>query len=168
MKTLELLEHISQERAALAHCYPLPSPLDCIRYALTEVGEYEDAILAMERTGDKRNNPDRERDARKELGQVGEMLGAGLVQLDGWRDLDGYDLDEPHTVPSRLQTLATLIGLAADAMAGLHSGHAILHRVAWPFPEWIGLVKWHGWDAHALLQERYAQVREKHCQEAQS
>lgn len=160
MTTLELLEYISQERAALAGCYPLPSPLDCVRYALTELGEYEDAMLRAERTGDKRNNQ-KPSDARRELGQVGEMLGAAIVQLNRKRPLASEAI---HTMESRLDSVATL----AESIAKCLWYRMDMNSDAqWSFANWIALVQLHGWDAHALLVERYTQVREKHCTEVQ-
>lgn len=158
MTTIELLEYIASERQSLAHCYPLPNPLDCVRYALTELGEYEDAMLRAERTGDKRNHV-KPHDARRELGQVGEMIGAALVQLDGWQRVtegayapsNRYD-----SISVMLESLSKCFWYRAD----------IFNDAKWSFVNWLGLVSFHGWDAHALLVERYAQVREKHCTEA--
>jgi hypothetical protein len=170
MTTLELLEYIAAERAALANCYPLPSPLDCVRYALTELGEYEDAMLRAERTGDKRNNQ-RPSDARRELGQVGEMLGAAWVQRDDWRDTDEAELDQ-HSQSFRTGdtgdiTRQQCVGVLSIALGWELRDSPGYHGTLSAFVAWLKLVTWHGWDAHALLVERYAQVREKHCQEMQ-
>jgi hypothetical protein len=166
MTTLELLEYIAAERAALAGCYPLPSPLDCVRYALTELGEYEDAMLRAERTGDKRNHS-KPHDARRELGQVGEMLGAAWVQKPAFFQCDEHDLDQAAQ-RIRINQVASMLMLIADSLQALAVRHSVVPMIVlWSFDVWIGLCTWHGWDAHALLVERYAQVREKHCQEAQ-
>jgi hypothetical protein len=157
MTTLELLEYIAAERAALAGCYPLPSPLDCVRYALTELGEYEDAMLRAERTGDKRNNQ-KPSDARRELGQVGEMLGAANIQLEHAPTWIGDTGDI---------TRQQCVGVLSIALGWELRDSPGYHGTLSAFVAWLKLVTWHGWDAHALLVERYAQVREKHCQEMQ-
>lgn len=161
MTTIELLEYIASERQALAHCYPLPSPLDCVRYALTELGEYEDAMLRAERTGDKRNNV-KPSDARRELGQVGEMIGAAIVQLDGWKML----VFDCWNSGRRITLVADLSISIAEAMYSSYPDCIVPGEAADAFGAWIDLCHYHGWEPHALLAERYAQVRERHCREA--
>jgi hypothetical protein len=158
MTSLELLNYIATERAGLAHCYPLPSALDCIRYALTELGEYEDAHLRMERTTDKRNN-DKRADWQSELGQCGEMIGASLVQVDGWRGA----LAEIYTFAQniRICAVADLAIAIAEAMYPVD-----IPDVADAFGAWLDLVAFHQLDPLLLLAARYDQVRERHCAEA--
>lgn len=163
MTTLELLEYIAAERAALAGCYPLPSPLDCVRYALTELGEYEDAMLRAERTGDKRNNQ-KPSDARRELGQVGEMLGAAANQLR-WIDFVSSDITERDA--ERFDWIADILSALVIAYEYRCMSNHSAYKVHMAFLYWVCLVKWHGWDPNSLLVERYAQVREKHCTEVQ-
>lgn len=73
-------ERVRQSRELTAATFPLPSVLDCIRYAITELAEYDDALLRAERTGDKRNN-DKAHDPRGELGQAIYMMLSAYVQL---------------------------------------------------------------------------------------
>jgi hypothetical protein len=73
-------ERVQLSRQRTAATFPLPSVLDCIRYAITELAEYDDALLRAERQGDKRNN-DKAHDARGELGQALYMLLSAAVQL---------------------------------------------------------------------------------------
>ena len=74
-------ERVQQSRQLTAATFPLPSVLDCIRYAITELAEYDDALLRAERTGDKRNN-DKAHDPRSELGQALYMLLSAAAQLN--------------------------------------------------------------------------------------
>lgn len=74
-------ERVQLSRQRTAGVFPLPSVLDCIRYAITELAEYDDALLRQERTGDKRNN-DKAHDPRSELGQALYMLLSAAVQLE--------------------------------------------------------------------------------------
>ena len=74
-------ERVRKSRELTNGVFPLPSVLDCIRYAITELAEYDDALLRQERTGDKRNN-DKAHDPRGELGQALYMLLSAYVQWD--------------------------------------------------------------------------------------
>jgi hypothetical protein len=82
-------ERVQLSRQRTAATFPLPSVLDCIRYAITELAEYDDALLRAERTGDKRNN-DKAHDARGELGQALYMLLSAYAQWDAQPDLHIY------------------------------------------------------------------------------
>lgn len=66
-------ERVELSRECTAATFPLPTSLDCIRYAITELAEYDDALLRLERAGDKRNNA-RQPDPQAELGQAIYML----------------------------------------------------------------------------------------------
>jgi hypothetical protein len=158
MTPLDLLSYIAQERAALAHCYPLPSPVDCIRYALTELGEYEDAILRNERQSDKRNNG-RERDWQAELGQCGEMIGCALIPFQRTGDI--------HLTRYPAQTRAAAVGNLAIALGIELADGSNYHTLFVTFDCWLGLCAYHQLDPLLLLARRYDQVRERHCQEVQ-
>ena len=71
---------VAASRNVLAGKFPLPDPYDCVRYAITEAGEYVDAMLRMERTKDKRNNG-KELSPGEELAQCGYMLFSAMIQL---------------------------------------------------------------------------------------
>ncbi len=73
-------ERVRKSRELTAATFPLPSVLDCVRYAICELAEYDDALLRQERTGDKRNN-DKAHDPRNELGQALYMLLSASVQF---------------------------------------------------------------------------------------
>ena len=73
-------ERVRLSRERTAATFPLPNVLDCIRYAITELAEYEDALLRQERASDKRNN-DKQHDPRSELGQALYMLLSAAVQF---------------------------------------------------------------------------------------
>lgn len=156
MTTDELLTYIAAERVALVAYYPLPSPVDCLRYALTELGEYEDAILRTERQTDKRNNG-RARDWQAELGQCGEMIGAAFVQLDGWEAavcwLSGvYRTDRQE-----------LVGKLAVALGWQLRRATCARDTAIVLDAWLSLCRCHELDPADLLRARYAQVRQKHA-----
>lgn len=77
-----MVVRVWESRRRLRDVYPLPGVRDCYLYAVTEVGEYVDAVLRRERVDDKRNC-EREMDERWEFGQAGWMICSGLMQEVG-------------------------------------------------------------------------------------
>lgn len=89
-------ERVKLSRERTAATFPLPSVTDCIRYAICELAEMEDAWLRIERADDKRNNV-RQSSPYDELGQAVYMLLSAAVQLGvapkllaTYRDHDTY------------------------------------------------------------------------------
>ena len=81
MTTLaDLVEIVRASRERTDSVFPLPDVDSCIDYAITEAGEYLDAILRDNRNGDKRNNS-KDHDARKELGQAAYMICSAFIQM---------------------------------------------------------------------------------------
>lgn len=60
-------------RAEIDHAWLTPSPIDCLRYAVTEVAEAMDAWLRAQRPDNARNNS-RQMDVLDELGDCALML----------------------------------------------------------------------------------------------
>lgn len=75
-------ERVKLSRERTAGVFPLPSVLDCIRYSLCELCEYDDAWLRLERTDDKRNNRANTHNPYAELGQCAYMLLSAAVQTN--------------------------------------------------------------------------------------
>ncbi len=70
--------HLSRNRTAGA--FPFPELRPCIDYAITEfAGEFRDALLRYERTGDRRNN-DRRHDTVAEMGDALFMLLSSCIR----------------------------------------------------------------------------------------
>lgn len=67
-------------RAEIGHAWLTPSPIDCLRYAVTEVAEAMDAWLRAQRPDDTRNNS-RQMDVLDELGDCAIML-CSTLSLD--------------------------------------------------------------------------------------
>ena len=98
MTTLaDLVEIVRASRERTDSVFPLPDVGSCIDYAITEAGEYLDAILRDKRNGDKRNNS-KDHDARKEWGQCGYMICSAIIQTNT-DHLDRFDWEPYITAP---------------------------------------------------------------------
>jgi hypothetical protein len=156
-------ERTQLSRQRTAATFPLPSVLDCIRYAITELAEYDDALLRAERTGDKRNN-DKAHDARSELGQALYMLLSAAVQLEcaprawvvtAYRKMGLYTaamerlanlLDEADAVERKLVTPDNLGDLVSSAFCTL-----------------LVLADANGWPVDALVDDTCNRFEAKHA-----
>lgn len=74
-----LIEIVRHSRQATAPVFPLPNMDRCVRYAITELGEFFDAELRATASGELRNN-DKAHDPRSEWGQAGYMIASALIQ----------------------------------------------------------------------------------------
>ena len=150
---------ISRERTGNGG-FPLPDPLSCVRYALTEGAETDDEFLRAERSGDVRNN-DRQRDARKEWGQTGYMILSAVIQLEGVVLLDRHiDNTDP------LWNYGATMGCLADYVVECATDHTLAkmgHSLVWAWLHWRRCAKGRGWDAVELIEETCAEFEKKHA-----
>jgi hypothetical protein len=77
---MEYLERVSKSRQLLEGKFPYPAGRQCIRYAIQEMAEYDDALMRLMEPEHKRNN-ERTPDHRKELGQAIYMAASALLLL---------------------------------------------------------------------------------------
>ena len=163
-------ERVKLSRKRTASTFPLPSPLDCIRYALCELCEYEDAMLRLERIGDKRNN-DRQPDPRAELGQALYMLLSAAVQW-GIKP-KRYD---PLSQQSRLHLYSSALYWLAGFTLSPVSEHlaarqaldnarraALEGSVSGAYNVLCALATVHGWDVDAMIDDTCAAFEAKHA-----
>lgn len=75
----ELADVARKSREKTNPYYPMPNVEKSFRFAFTECGEFEDALLREDPTFARNNN--RDRDARIEFGQVGYMIATAVLQL---------------------------------------------------------------------------------------
>ena len=75
----ELADVVRKSREKTNPYYPMPNVEKSFRFAFTECGEFEDALLREDQTFARNNN--RDRDARAEYGQVGYMIATAVFQL---------------------------------------------------------------------------------------
>lgn len=161
-------ERVKLSRKRTASTFPLPSPLDCIRYALCELCEYEDAMLRLERIGDKRNN-DRQPDPRAELGQALYMLLSAAVQW-GIKP-KRYD---PLSQQSRLHLYSSALNWLTGFTLSPVNTHlapplSAARRVALDIPVsgaynvLCALAAVHGWDVDTLVEDTCTAFEAKHA-----
>lgn len=97
-----LVSIVQESRNLTALVFPLPDVDDCVDYAITEAGEYLDAVLRAKRQGDKRNN-DKAHDKRHEWGQCGYMIASAIIQ-------EAEDLiDATSETPTGRQSVYTVV-----------------------------------------------------------
>ena len=152
----ELVEIVRASRHNTNGVFPLPDSDSCIDYAITEAGEYLDAVLRERRNGDKRNN-DKQHNPRKEWGQCGYMIASAIIQMpyiDSYASDDFEAYESPHNV-TLYQVIAFLCSVRDN-----DSGRGT--------PEIDALDIWHafavrcGWNPADLLSETCADFERKH------
>ncbi len=154
-------ERVRQSRELTAATFPLPSVLDCIRYAITELAEYDDALLRQERTGDKRNN-DKAHDPRNELGQCGYMLlSAMMVANKPPQPYRPTAVQDPTALyPFVLRNLADCV---IGAGPGTNAFGRLMPRMQVAYDAWCSLAASRGWYVDALIDDTCAAFEAKHA-----
>jgi hypothetical protein len=149
-------ERVKLSRERTAATFPLPTPRDCIRYAITELAEYDDALLRLERAGDKRNNA-RQPDPQAELGQCVYMLLSAAVQTSGPPEY--YPVLPDVSVVWYADTLKWL----ADMLQGFCDGFsALAEELSRTYSALVGIASFHGWDMTSLVEDTCAAFEAKH------
>ncbi len=126
-----LVSIVQESRDLTALAFPLPDVAGCVDYAITEAGEYLDAILRAKRTGDKRNNV-KDSDERKEWGQCGYMIASAMIQIPDCEMESDCDYSDIYSVLQRLcneRQFTSVFGWnLADALA---IWHTVCHTNGW-------------------------------------
>lgn len=150
----ELVEIVRASRHNTNGVFPLPDGDSCIDYAITEAGEYLDAVLRERRNGDKRNN-DKQHNPRKELGQCGYMIASAIMQSPEFDDYDSGDwipLERPEL--NSVYTLLILLCEIREASTGRTEVDAL--------DIWHAFSIHCGWNPADLLRETCADFERKH------
>jgi hypothetical protein len=167
-------ERVKLSRERTAGVFPFPNVLDCIRFAICEIAEYDDALLRAERTGDKRNN-DKAHDPRGELGQALYMLLSAYVQWD--ESPDGYYFHpgkgEEWMVKTfyfgsmqELAKLADYVIALTDPIVPAHEREnfdSTLGQADEAYNNIYSLAMFHGWPVDALIDDTCAKFEAKHA-----
>jgi len=162
-------ERVQQSRALTAATFPFPDLRSCIDYAICEfAGEYRDAVLRDERTGDKRNTC-RTHDARAELGDSLYMLLSACIMAEH------EPVDRPivaWTYRRRCNEIVRHLTHAADNAARL-DGETTSHDDAMDYvqrsldaayADMIALAAInHGWDADMIVEDACQKFERKHA-----
>jgi hypothetical protein len=161
-------ERVKLSRRRTATTFPLPTPLDCIRYALCELAEYDDAMLRTERIGDKRNSA-KAHDPRAELGQAIYMLLSAAVQ---WRIPPRlYDLPQQPRLHLYSSALNWLTGFTLSpvrerlgTVLSEKECTAVSITLAGAYTALCALAAAHGWEVEPLIGETCATFEAKHVE----
>jgi hypothetical protein len=156
MNLAELIEIVLKSRRKTAGVFPLPDVDSCIDYAITEAGEYLDALLRERRRRDLRNN-EKDHDARREWGQCGYMIASAIIQHD---DAKRWDADcwIAEREPAFVGFYDVMLALCGARMLGDNSGIDELEALDY----WHAFAVRCGWNPADLLSETCADFERKH------
>jgi hypothetical protein len=151
MDLSNLVQIVRESRSMTAMVFPLPDVGGCVDYAITEAGEYLDAILREKRTGDKRNNS-KQSDVRKEWGQCGYMIASAMIQIDGCKMITPNMGGSIYTV---------LVALCSYRM----SPSGAVEWLTDALIDWESICDVNAWDAAELMAETCNAFERKHLPE---
>lgn len=145
-----LVHIVKESRDLTAMVFPLPDVAGCVDYAITEAGEYLDAIKREERTGDKRNN-DKAHDKRHEWGQCGYMIASAVMQISDF-PMKGW-LGEKISVYSVMGYLCS------------YRTSPALYWLTSALCDWATVCETNGWKPADLLADTCTAFEQKHLPE---
>lgn len=146
-----LVSIVQESRNLTALVFPLPDVADCVDYAITEAGEYLDAVLREKRQGDKRNH-EKDSDRRKEWGQCGYMIASAMMQIENCPVETAIPPDNGGSVYSVLVSLCGYQRRVTDDPDWL----------AEALEDWSTVCECESWDATDLLMDTCAAFERKH------
>jgi len=172
---MDVLERVGSSRMMLEGKFPYPSAVDCMRYAIQEMAEYDDARMRQDQPDHKRNN-ERQPDPRKELGQAFYMVLSGClalkldVEIEPPLDYEGiYEEWLKRTlyagIKQDLGRLCADVFCAVDEIVPLYERPTIdeLAGLATDLLTSMGqLANDHGWDVDDLITETCEAFEAKH------
>ena len=152
------LERVASSRLMLDGHFPYPNAVDCMRYSLQEMCEYDDAMMRQEQPDHKRNNG-REHDPRKELGQAGYMILSAYLHFGEPLKLQNVDTDYS---PMALWAHCLQFVSGAVQWETQHKSNwaAIDLSYAWTYCQ--ALMRAHHWDVAQLIEETCEDFERKH------
>ena len=160
-------ERVQLSRQRTAGVFPLPSVLDCIRYAITELAEYDDALLRDERSGDVRNS-DKAHSQRAELGDAFYMLMSACIKAEHKPKLHNAEALPPRQQCNAIVRLLTHAADAADDIEQFGPAEdtlEILHdALDGAYTYMVALcVGWYDWRPADVVEEACQKFERKHA-----
>jgi len=152
---MDVLERVGSSRLMLEGKFPYPSAVDCMRYAIQEMAEYDDARMREDQPDHKRNN-ERTPDPRKELGQAGYMILSAMLKVEG------CTADLESELGSKGQNYGAIVRELGDALTESESNIYVVNSLDWALAYWKELCTLHGWDIDALITETCEAFEAKH------
>jgi len=144
-----LVSIVQESRDLTALVFPLPDVAGCVDYAITEAGEYLDAVLRAKRTGDKRNH-DKDSDERREWGQCGYMIASAMIQIPD------FPMETPNVGGSVYTILQDLCSYRQSPGADW---------LTYALADWAFACNANGWNATDLLIDTCTAFEYKHLPE---
>ena len=153
---MDVLERVGSSRMMLEGKFPYPSAVDCMRYAIQEMAEYDDARMREDQPDHKRNN-ERTPDPRKELGQAGYMILSAMLKVEGCRaDFESEYKDKACLYGAVVRELGDAIS------EGTITRIYVTTNLDWALAYWKELCTLHGWDVDDLITETCEAFEAKH------
>lgn len=156
---MDCLERVGSSRLMLEGKFPYPSAVDCMRYAIQEMAEFDDARMREDQPDHKRNN-ERQPDARKELGQAGYMVLSALL-LDKGNDYPGF----MYVAPGKPVELWAAAVMNVASAIGFYEADAKEDGAVDAWYAWVvmkDLMMARGWDPMQLITETCEAFEAKH------
>lgn len=157
----ECVRIVHAHRERTEHVYPWPGDVQCLRYAVQEMAEYDDVCMREASPEHKRNNK-RQPDARHELAQAGYMMCSAFACNDA---PDIVEVSSPldHT---RQWAVSILKLAAAIIIHDVDNGRMEFAReVRYAFDAWLDICKQAGVQPIEAVNEICAQVEAKYLAE---
>ena len=152
---MDVLERVGSSRMMLEGKFPYPSAVDCMRYAIQEMAEYDDAMMRQDQPDHKRNN-ERQPDPRRELGQAGYMILSAMLQVTGSM------ADLVSELEDKTKAYGAVVSELGDALTESESNTYVVNSLDWALAYWKELVTLHGWDVDDLIAETCEAFEAKH------
>lgn len=152
---MDVLERVGSSRMMLDGKFPYPSAVDCMRYAVQELAEFDDAMMRQEQPTHKRNNG-KEHDPRKELGQAGYMILSAMIKVEGCSTYLESEIQEKDRL------YGAIIGELGEALSEGQINLYVVNSLDWALAYWKELCTLHGWDVAELIEDTCADFERKH------
>ena len=154
---MDILERVGSSRMMLDGKFPYPSAMDCMRYAVQEMAEYDDALMRQEQPDHKRNNS-REHDPRKEAGQAGYMIVSAMLKVEGCKaDCESQYMNKKCLYGAIVRELG-------DALSEEMINMYVVNGLDWALAYWKELCTLYGWDVPTLIEDTCADFERKHLE----
>lgn len=160
-------ERVKLSRNRTCPQFPLPVFNKCVRYAIQECGETDDAWMRIEEPGHKRNN-ERQPDPRREWGQVGYMILSAAIQRGKDRQ---FRCDHVHS-PAYLLAgfgeeyfgrVVMALGMTLIYDCEINTTLKAVEQLRVAFAAWVHVCRCYAWDPDELIDETCMAFETKHA-----
>lgn len=156
-------ERVEQSRQRTNPTFPLPTYAKCIRYAVQEAAEADDALMRQEEPHHIRNSQ-RQPDVKQECGQCGYMILSAAIQAACKTQYKTLSLKD-----SERRNAAAMFGLIVAHLGGALFDYANDYdtlsesNLLGAYEAWIRFCRIMGWNDEELINETCAAFEAKHA-----